>query len=513
RFLFPAAHDVRPLVGGYEDVKRELRLINPLLETDERQLETVVSILRQAPGSVPFIVYGPPGTGKTVTIVEAILQLLRADTSRNILVCAPSNVATDVLTERLAGGGLTTADMLRLNAFSRDIGTDCSDAVKTFTHACADADDVYAVPPLAQLVRYRVVLCTCSSASLLQTSGVPRGHFSHVFVDEAVYADEPTCVIPIKAVADEFTQIVLAGDPNQLQPVVMSNTAGKGLKRSYLQRLMSMKDIYGLPQQHGQTIVKLVRNRRSHPRIIAWSNKMFYEDELRAHADPVVVHSLLGSTLLPNKKFPVVFHGIKGEEKRSVSSSVFNVEEASLVKKYCKTLTEGPEHRVLAKDIGVVAPYKAQARRIRRLLKNARLKDVVVGSVEQFQGQERKVIIISTSRSSVDKEDAKAVEAKKSIGFIGEGRRMNVAFTRAKSMLVVIGDPNALGVSPLWRFFLNFVHRNGGCKGRPLGWKADEGVKLPDYVKEDVPLDQRAHGEEFMGGVRSYILRQRPPAR
>ncbi|KAI0316082.1 AAA domain-containing protein [Amylostereum chailletii] len=135
------------------------------------------------------------------------------------------------------------------------------------------------------------------------------------------------------------------------------------------------------------------------------------------------------------------------------------------------------------------------------------MKDVVVGSVEQFQGQERKVIIISTSRSGIDEEED-APANNRSIGFIGEGRRMNVAFTRAKSMLVIIGDPSALGRSELWRFFLNFVQTSGGCKGRPLRWNADENVDPPWYEREDVPVHERVRGEEFMGGVRSYIFRQ-----
>jgi helicase MOV-10 len=129
---------------------------------------------------------------------------------------------------------------------------------------------------------------------------------------------------------------------------------------------------------------------------------------MRAHASPDVSHLLLQSSVLPKRGFPVVFHGLKGSERRTrYSPSYFNILEASVVRDYCQKLTQDREHKICESlivfditadlstpvvdehDIGVIAPYKAQVRTIRELLKLAGLKDVSVGSVEQFQGQVR----------------------------------------------------------------------------------------------------------------------------
>jgi helicase MOV-10 len=126
---------------------------------------------------------------------------------------------------------------------------------------------------------------------------------------------------------------------------------------------------------------------------------------MRAHGDPDVTHLMLQSSVLPKKGFPVMFHGIKGTEKRTRRSpSYFNILEASVVRNYCVALTEDPELRISKggttefrrrfvylrvdpEEIGVIAPYRAQVRTIRALLRQARLSEISVGSVEQFQGQ------------------------------------------------------------------------------------------------------------------------------
>jgi helicase MOV-10 len=188
-----------------------------------------------------------PGTGKTSTMVESILQLLKSSESHRLLVCAPSNATTDLLTVRLAEYGVKPGCMLRLNALSRDIEEIMEDAIP---YSLIDDHGVCSLPALKQILEARVILSTCCSAALLQTMNIPTGHFSTVFVDEAGQTDEPTSMIPVRAVASATTNIVLAGDPNQLRPVVFSSHASNaGLSTSLLERLMRIQKLYGSNKQ------------------------------------------------------------------------------------------------------------------------------------------------------------------------------------------------------------------------------------------------------------------------
>ncbi|KAI0258992.1 P-loop containing nucleoside triphosphate hydrolase protein [Gloeopeniophorella convolvens] len=491
RLLFPSASDIKPVRQLPRSEIDSLPLVNQNIRGDAQQLQTVVSLLQHPKGSVPFIIYGPPGTGKTSTVVESMMQLLRRNAGTKILACTPSNAAADLLIERLSAAGLGIDELFRLNAYSR-YQEDISEDVQAFS-----------VPKENKEVRsYRVVLSTCSSAGFLEMMNIQAGHFSHIFLDEAAQAEEPLALIPIAAFANAQTTVVLAGDPNQLGPVIKAvNVSKAGLGRSYLQRLMRIRTVYGLDAHSGQTVVDLQRNRRSHGAIIAWPNRYLYEDIMRAHATAEISRYLLESNVLPKKGFPIVFHGIKGSEKRTKHSpSYFNVHEASLVRDYCQQLVSDRERKIYEEDIGVIAPYKAQVRTIRDLLKMARLEGITVGSVEQFQGQERKVIIVATTRSNDH------VNATRALGFLRDRQRLNVAITRAQAMLIVIGDPGPLGQDMIWRTFLNYVCLRGGWKGKMLAWKPKDEVRVTGY--ETMPRPGGVvYGEEFIGGKSENIHR------
>jgi helicase MOV-10 len=170
------------------------------------------------------------------------MQLVYRDTGVRILVCTPSNAAADLLLERLAGAGLDSDQLYRLNAYSRE--EDVPEDVQPFS----------VIPERAKLLAFRVVLSTCSSAGMLQALNVPVGHFSHIVIDEAAQAEEPLVMIPILAFSDANTNVILAGDPNQLGPVIKSPVAAKaGLGKSFLRRLMLISDVYGLNTQVGKT--------------------------------------------------------------------------------------------------------------------------------------------------------------------------------------------------------------------------------------------------------------------
>ncbi|TFY71297.1 hypothetical protein EVG20_g1690 [Dentipellis fragilis] len=469
RLLFPTRSD-EPNEPRTAVDREELELYNRAVENDDQQLQAVLEILQRPRGNVPLIIFGPPGTGKTTTIVECILQLLLHNPSSHILVCTPSNSAADLLTARLAVH-LDKVALFRLNAFSRspdDIANAHRPAV--LERSLRNDHNVFAMPSGKDIAKFRVVVCTCCTAGALTRAGVSRGHFGWIFIDEAAQATEPEAMVPIRGMVGEKTDVVLVGDPKQLRPVIMSMCAKPKLGISYLERLIGMRDVYDFGEGSGEdgrgndppppkNVVQLQQNRRSQAAIIAFSNSLFYEDALRARADLTTTRSLLHSAVLPNREFPIMFHGIKGrEEQRKLSKSFYNTVEAQQVLQYCQTLLGDHERPVSPEEIGIISPYKAQVRYIKSMLRGARIEGVTVGSVEQFQGQERRVIILSTTRSNFNRN-------KKAFGFLNDPHRLNVALTRAQAMLIVIGDPTVLGQDLLWRTFLNYVHKRGGRMG------------------------------------------------
>ncbi|KAF9057134.1 RNA helicase [Panaeolus papilionaceus] len=464
RFLFPTPELA---IGMRSVTAAQMEDVNPYfrsLKEDDEQLETVTAILNQKAGSPPFIIFGPPGTGKTQTLVEAILQLLDKDPDIKILACAPNNNAADLIANKLKALG--TKVLYRLNSLSRKIDT--MDKV-LHPFSSINGNEFFAMPELETLKTFRVVVSTCLSGGVPASLGVARGHFSHIFVDEAGQGKEPELMVPILSIADDKTNVVLAGDNHQLGPVVHSEVGMRlGLKTSYLSRLMGL-EVYDLKKNRGKTIVKLVKSFRSHPSIMEFSNNHFYDSELQPCGNPAITHSLANYEELPKKQFPVVFHGIQGRDMREASSpSFFNPEEASEVKKYVVGLVGGRKSKLKAEHIGIITPYHAQRCKILDLLhKDPKTRDIKVGTVEEFQGQERRVIIISTVRSN---KDFIAADIRRSLGFVADRRRMNVALTRAQALLIVIGNPIVLSLDPLWRAFMNFVFVSGGWKGLKPDW-------------------------------------------
>lgn len=191
--------------------------------------------------SLTFGLPDSPGTGKTITVVEAMRQITLTKPNARILACAPSNSAADLLAERLARSGLNTRELFRLNAPSRS-KEQLPQVLIPYSRT--NSEGTFCVPSRDDLMRFRVVVVTCVSASVPHGIGVPRGHFSHIFIDEAGQASEPEAMISIKTLASSSTNVVLAGDPKQLGPIVHSRAAqALGLQLSLLDRLMA-RDAY-----------------------------------------------------------------------------------------------------------------------------------------------------------------------------------------------------------------------------------------------------------------------------
>ncbi|CUA74319.1 hypothetical protein RSOLAG22IIIB_11143 [Rhizoctonia solani] len=482
--LFPQTADVTTSSMAAHDLGGpEIDLYNRIIGSNEEQRNAITKIIRLPPGSPPYIIFGPPGTGKTVTAVECISQLLN-DEKTMILACAPSNSASDLLAQRLIElRGLNTTELVRLNAIWRPRVTLPENLIDY--SLLNSTGNTFWIPGMQQLKSYRVVVATCSTAAMLYGLGIEAGTYTHIFIDEAGQGSEPEVMIPILTMAGPNTNVVLSGDPKQLGPVIRSPVARSlGMNLSYLDRLMA-SPAYDELTMRGISVTKLLQNFRSHESIISFPNEEFYRNELVANAPRDIADSLLNWGGLVSQGFPIVFNAVRGENlQEERSPSYFNPHEASLVKEYVQGLTP---FIATPRNIGIVTPYKAQVRKIRTLLKNNGITNIDIGSVEQFQGQERQVIIVSTVRSN---KDLLSFDLKHTLGFVSNPKRLNVAITRAQSLLVVIGDPHVLGLDGLWRRFLYFVYRSGGWKGAPFPWDPeadpDDDPEIFDEAEQDL---------------------------
>lgn len=186
-------------------------------------------------------------------------------------------------------------------------------------------------------------------------------------------------------------------------------------------------------------VTKLVKNYWCHPAILHLPSELFYEGELIAYSEDEVssVYECIG---LPNKSFPVLFVGIQGcDEWERNNLSWFNRIEVSKVVSIIRSLTRVGDVRET--DIGVITPYSQQVTTIKKALEYFEMPDLKVGSVEQFQGQEREVIIISTVWSTINHNE---FDKFFNLGFLSNYKRYNVAITRAKSLLVFVGNPHII---------------------------------------------------------------------
>eukprot|EP01038_Epipyxis_sp_PR26KG_P006640 gene6640-9114_t len=431
----------------------------------EQQL-AVLNIVEGRGRAAPYIIFGPPGTGKTSTLIEAIQQVSKYRSEIRILACAPSNAAADNILLRLAGKGVNKSEMFRYMAFQRD-RKEIDNVVMEFSYF-SDALEGFDFPPMEKFIKYKIVVCTCAMAGQLINYSVPKGHFQAVFVDESGHAWEPEVVSSfVHNLSGADSQLILAGDPEQLGPVVRSSIAMEGgLGCSFLERLTKSVVLYQKDESVGVYnplfMTKLLKCYRCHPDILAIPNRLFYEDELIACADLLVSHNFIGWAGLPNPDFPLILHGIIGTEYQEANSpSWFNPDEIGVVISYVQRILN--ERKARPDEIGIITPYQKHAAKIRTALaRDANLGNIDVGSTEQFQGREKRVIIISTVRSTADKTD---FDEKHQLGFLKNPKRFNVSVTRAKALLIVVGNPFSLGKDDCWGSLFSFIHSRGGYIG------------------------------------------------
>lgn len=306
-------------------------------------------------------------------------------------------------------------------------------------------------PSQEELHNFQIIICTLTSSSKFDRANL-QGHFDYIFIDECAATTEPEVLIPILGLGckkrdfceliDEadlrkgeiFSNIVLIGDHKQLPAVLSSNFAKSlGLGVSLMERMMKLDRYKPNPDYDNNFVTQLLDNYRSHPAILHFSNEEFYDSKLRAKSSSDEV--MLGTKWreLPNKKFPIIFHSNETPSELFHGTSSYNDGEADLVLKYIRNLldTKIGGRKIAEGDIGVVTPYLAQRDKLKRILPRA----VEIGTSEYFQGREKLIIIIST------------VKSKAGVGFLSDERRLNVCLTRAKALMIIVGNPETLQVT------------------------------------------------------------------
>lgn len=438
------------------------------------------------------IVHGPPGTGKTTTLVQAIKALIKQE-PQQILVVAPSNAAVDLLSEKLADEGLNVLRVGnparvsdKLSALTLDSkvaehpGTKEIKKLKKQASSYKDMahkykrnfgkaereqrkalfDEAHKIMKEVENTEQYITNDLLSKAQVVAATLVGANHYTvrhlkyrTVVIDEAGQALEPACWIPIL----KGQKLVLAGDHCQLPPTIKSTEAAqKGLANTLLEKCV---------QLHPEAVVLLEEQYRMHATIMGYSSQVFYNNQLKAHG------SVAGHLLFEADK-PLAFIDTAGcgfDEKQDGTSTT-NPEEAAFLFRHLTQLVTDLAARYEPGNfpsIAVISPYKQQVELLKeQLLHNSFLKGyngkITVNTIDSFQGQERDIVYIGMTRSNSDNK----------IGFLSDTRRMNVAMTRARKKLVVIGDSATLSQLPFYADFISYAERNDAWQS---AWEFVEG--------------------------------------
>lgn len=427
------------------------------------------------------IVHGPPGTGKTTTLVQAIKALIR-NGEKKVLVVAPSNTAVDLLSEKLAGEGLNvlrignparvsvglmsltldskmadhsqTKEIKRLKKMAAEFKNMAHKYKRSFGKAERDQrkalfDEAHKIMKEVDKIEQYIIDDVVAKAQVISATLVGSNHytirnlkFNTVVIDEAGQALEPACWIPIL----KAQKVILAGDHCQLSPTIKSAEAARnGLSTTLLEKSVKL---------HPEAVTLLDVQYRMNEPIMGYSSQVFYNNKLRADAS-VVSHRLFEGDM------PLTFVDTAGcgFDEKPVGTSVANPEEAAFLFKHLTKLVSQISNTLTDQfpTIAVISPYQEQIRLLREQLDNTPelqryTPKIAVNTIDSFQGQERDIVYIGMARSNSDSE----------IGFLADIRRMNVAMTRARKKLVIIGDSSTLSVLPFYADLVSYAEKVNG---------------------------------------------------
>ncbi|KAL9101582.1 MAG: hypothetical protein Q9163_003182 [Psora crenata] len=464
------------------------------------------------------LIHGPPGTGKTYTLIELILQLLHR--SQRVLVCGPSNISVDNIVERLAPHKVP---IIRLGHparllpsvlnYSLDVLTQTSEAAGIVKDVRREMDAKQAkikktrngrerkaiygdIKELRKEYRQREMQCVSTlvhgSKVVLATLHGAGGYqlrnevFDVVIIDEASQALEAQCWIPLL----RAKKVILAGDHLQLPPTIKSTShesnpaTRKDVNKHYPKGSLETTLFTRLLSLHGEGIKRMLTTQyRMHHLICQFPSLELYDDRLTAAAS--VADRLL--TTLPysvvdtdHTREPLIFYDTQGGDfpeaiasdapsafvdgampkKRDLmlADSKSNPAEAALAAQHVRLLLSAG---VNEEDIAIITPYNAQLSLLSNLLK-ADHPCIELGSVDGFQGREKEAVVLSLVRSNLDEtKGGGEVE----VGFLGEKRRLNVAMTRPRRQLCVIGDSETVGRgSGFLKRWMQFLEQNADLR-------------------------------------------------
>ncbi|NOQ74148.1 MAG: IGHMBP2 family helicase [Crocinitomix sp.] len=455
----------------------ELRLANLFYSIGSKQEYAVDSLefdgfnpsqnmaINQLMSKNPFhIIHGPPGTGKTKTLVQAIVQL--AASGKKIMVAAPSNAAVDHITHAIAQENSALVRMgnsfkisekaLPFTLKSQVLNSPFMDVIKRLKK---DAESIrkkafkykrnFDKEAYAERKRLRYELKEIRrdirkmeqdmSLGFINGAQIITGTFiglqdkklrhlqvDAVFIDEAGQAVEPS----IWTVAHYAPQLFMAGDPLQLPPTLFTNKAkALGLGISLIEQ--------GIKLEIPTTLLD-IQYRMNH-KIMQFSNAQFYEGKLRAH------ESVTEQTLIAEEYEPIEFIDTAGcgfNEQKDSSGGISNPGEIEIVQ---KRLAEINLENI---SVGIISPYRRQIALLEETISE---QGNQAQTIDSFQGQEKELIIVSLVRSN----------EKGIIGFLKDYRRMNVAMTRAKKKLIIIGDSATIGNDTFYESLLDYIEKHG----------------------------------------------------
>jgi len=432
-----------------------------------------------------FLVHGPPGTGKTTLITETIKELIKIN--EKILICASSNLAVDLLTEKCT---LANLNVIRLGnpvrisssiqeatlekkiqnhefynqikkykkeanekikkarTYKRNFGKkeynerkELLREAKELTFLIKKTQDI-----IINDIFDKSLVIASTLTGLFVSKYLKSIMFDSIFIDEASQAIEPLCYLPILLAPRK--RIVFVGDPMQLPPTIFSSKkSNEGLKLTFFEKLLNK-----FKNKTNKTQFLNIQYRMN-SQIVGFPNLYFYDNKLFTDTSNYDKSLSIAKIDIKTHIIFIDTAGTDFNETKGESESISNIEEAKLIINILNKYYINSDN-INIFTIGILSPYKEQVNLIEKLLKDHKIiiNFIEINTIDSFQGREKDCIILSLTRSNMDLE----------IGFLEDTRRLNVAITRAKKELIIIGDSETIQTNYYYKKLISYITEIGG---------------------------------------------------